>query len=155
MFITTLESDITKLKGKKLEAGDIEMMLRRLKIFRFHAELTEPMKVADCAHCFARLLLGEFDVRGEFTHCQTPRPSKRNVPFGHTGYTPEAKRRVDSWTVEEVASFIDGLRLSHVRDNFLFNGVDGQFLLQLSEEDLVSELGLTRLQARLVKSRLQ
>lgn len=33
VFTTTLESDIAKLRGKKPEAGDIEMMLRRLKFF--------------------------------------------------------------------------------------------------------------------------
>ena len=33
------------------------------------------------------------------------------------------------------------------------NGVDGAFLEELSEEDLVGELGLTRLQARKLKTR--
>jgi hypothetical protein len=46
------------MNGKKLATGDIEMMLRRLKIFCFHAELVNLMKVPECARCFAALLLG-------------------------------------------------------------------------------------------------
>ncbi len=44
--------------------------------------------------------------------------------------------------------------LGHVASAFHTNAVDGAFLSDLSEEDLVSELGLTRLQARKAKARL-
>ena len=37
---------------------------------------------------------------------------------------------------------------------FVLNGVDGQYLHELSEEDLVTHLGLLPLQARKVKQRL-
>ena len=33
IFITTLASDLTSLKRKKIEGGDIQMMMRRLKVF--------------------------------------------------------------------------------------------------------------------------
>ena len=46
------------------------------------------------------------------------------------------------------------LGLGHVSEAFRANGVDGAFLDTLSEEDLVQELGLSRLQARKVMGRL-
>ena len=46
------------------------------------------------------------------------------------------------------------MELGHLENAFRSNGVDGQFLSTLSEEDLTTELGLTRLQARKVKMRL-
>jgi len=59
-----------------------------------------------------------------------------------------------SWRVEEVLRYLESLELGHVGTKFKENGIDGQMLLDLSEEDLVTELGLTKLQARKVRQRL-
>ena len=53
--------------------------------------------------------------------------------------------------MDDVVSFLMELELGHSEEVFRFNGVDGRFLCSLSEADLVSELGLSRLQARKVK----
>ena len=47
-----------------------------------------------------------------------------------------------------------GGSLSHVKPAFVENGVDGQYLQELSEEDLVTHLGLRPLQARKIKQRM-
>ena len=150
IFITTLEADITKLQGKKMQEGDIEMMLRRLLIFRFHVKLENPAEVPPCGHCFAKLVL---NGRG-----MTPRSSntaqKRTAGVGFTGDTPEAKRGPQSWSVGDVLQYLDKLDLGHVKDTFINNAVDGELLMGLSPEDLVQELGLTKLQARKIKERL-
>lgn len=143
VFITTLESDITSLERKKIAKGDIDMMLRRLKIFRFHHQLTEPAEIPACAHCFACLLLRS----GEAT-----RNAGHKRPF--TGNAPEAKRQVTSWQVADVLSYLDTLELTQLKDVFTENAIDGRLLAQLSEEELSTELGATKLQARKIKSRL-
>ena len=56
--------------------------------------------------------------------------------------------------IEDVVRYLDGLGLGHVANKFRENAVDGDFLATLCEEDLVAELGLTRLQARKVLQRL-
>ena len=59
-----------------------------------------------------------------------------------------------SWRVDDVVAYLRSLELGHLEAAFRANGVDGPFLATLSEEDLVTELGLTRLQARKVMMRL-
>ena len=66
---------------------------------------------------------------------------------------PNAKKS-KNWSVEDVCSYLVRLELAHVSDKFRHNGVDGSFLADLKEEDLIAELGLTRLQARKVLTRL-
>lgn len=153
IFITTLLSDISSVKGKKIQGGDISMMIKRLKIFEFSQALEQPLKTKSCAHCFATLLLRS-DVQQPFAagqrHGEAP---KRNHPGG-TGETPERKVNCAAWSVDDVVSYLEGLSLAHVAPKFRDNGVDGAFLLELSEEDLAKELGLTTLQARKVKARL-
>ena len=53
-----------------------------------------------------------------------------------------------------LASGVEGISLGHLSDKFVHNGVDGAFLLELEEGDLITELGWTKLQARKIKSRL-
>ena len=43
--------------------------------------------------------------------------------------------------------------LGHISEPFRANGIDGAFLDTLSEEDLVQELGSSKLQARKVMGR--
>ena len=52
------------------------------------------------------------------------------------------------------ATYIGRLSLEHVQDRFKDNAVDGQMLLDVTEDELRSELGLTMLQARKVIARL-
>jgi len=148
IFITTLESDITSVKGKRLEEGDIHMMLKRLRIFRFHHTVEKPSEVPACATCFAQFLLGS----------GTPRVNtcdKRHACAGFTGDTPDAKRRNPyEWSVQEVVQYVEQLELGHVKDKFTENAVDGAMLLQLSEDDLQHELGLTKIQSHKIKTRL-
>jgi hypothetical protein len=153
IFITTLESDITSLKNKRnLAHGDIDMMLKRLMVFHFKTKVNFGKDVArGCGHCFARFLLEP----------ATPRPAllpiegagKRKAA-ANTGSTPEAKK-LASWSVADVATFLERLELGHVVPAFADNGVDGRMLMELSEDDLIGELGLKRLQARKIVSRLR
>ena len=140
VFLTTLEADLHQTRAK-VQQGDVAMMLKRLRLFRFHKVIPAPEEVAPCACCFAHFLLDS-----QFA------PHKRPPP-GPTGNTPEAKRTSATATVQEVAEWLATIGLGHVAPTFIDNAVDGLFLLGLSEQDLVSELGLTKLQARKVKSR--
>ena len=54
----------------------------------------------------------------------------------------------------QVVQFITDLGLGHISEKFRENAVDGQMLLDLSEEDMCAELGLQKLQARKVVQRL-
>lgn len=62
--------------------------------------------------------------------------------------------RVADWTLEQVGQYLDFLGLSHIQEKFKENAVDGPMLLELSEEELCKELGLLKLQARKLLSRL-
>ena len=57
-------------------------------------------------------------------------------------------------TVDQVSGFLAEINLGHCEANFRTNGVDGLFLAELSQAELVAELGLTSLQARKLLSRL-
>ena len=149
------------------------MMMKRLLIFRLKVPLDRPVEKKSCGRCFAELLLHfgrsvlehggdqapsvepQLPVR-EGPAASAPKPanssSKRPVP-GHSGETPKAKKSA-SWSVEDVCNYLVGLQLAHISDKFRENGVDGRFLADLKEEELVAELGLTKLQARKVMMRL-
>jgi len=58
------------------------------------------------------------------------------------------------WSMEQVLQFLDFLGLGHTGDKFKENAVDGPMLAELSEEELCSELGLLKLQAKKLLSRL-
>ena len=66
----------------------------------------------------------------------------------------ETRRDPSSWSVQDVVQYLGTLELEHVAEQFVSNGVEGQMLLDLSQDDLQQELGLTKLQARKVKRRL-
>ena len=55
-----------------------------------------------------------------------------------------------NWSVEEVVAWLGTLSLPHLADRFRENGVDGELLSATSKEELISELGLTPLQAKKV-----
>jgi hypothetical protein len=161
IFISTLMGDIHKVKGKKIEGGDIAMMLKRLKIFEFHHELVNPTKQEACARCFAELLLGVGSPSPGVPVSQQHAPGvpvrqqhgEKRGPTGPTGSTPERKKPC-SWSVDEVCDFLTVLSLGHVEQAFRTNGVDGMLLSTLSAEELEAELGLTKLQARKILTRL-
>ena len=144
IFITTLMSDITNVKGKKIEGGDVEMMLRRLKIFEFSHALEAPCKVPACGRCFARFLL--------YPDGAPATPKRPHA--GHSGETSDRKAGCMAWSVSDVVVFLEDMGLGHKADAFRENGLDGAFLLKLSARDLEDELGLTRLQARKIMDRL-
>lgn len=166
VFITTLESDITTLK-RGLQSGDIEMMTKRLRIFQFHRKLVKPDRsISPCGVCFAKLVLGKsnppldhknkFDPTNSVLQPETDQvpsslpqaPPSMSSSSSSSSLKPKAERNV-----AEVCEFLRGIELGHVVPAFMNNGVDGAFLLSLSEQDLVSELGLTVLQARKIKLR--
>lgn len=149
VFISTLEADLYRVRNGQLQ-GDIEMMLKRLKLFRFHAPLENPdTSIKACPQCFSRFLLGQ---RRE-SPAATPRPphSKRPAP-GPSGSTPDGKRS-GLVTVAAVGAWLETIGLNHLADDFQANGIDGAFLFELSEGEMVQDLGLTKLQARKVFSR--
>jgi hypothetical protein len=159
IFITTLLSDITKVKGKRVEGGDIAMMVKRLAVFEFKHQLEAPSKVPACASCFSKLLLQP----STDAQIGTPSPAGPETPRGgeakrplaeRSGETPGPKAKCAAWSVEHVLQYLDTLGLHHISEKFSHNGIDGLFLQALSEEDLVQELGLTKLQARKILSRL-
>ena len=67
---------------------------------------------------------------------------------------PTKRTRKSILVFVAVVSFVQRLKLSHVADAFRVNGVDGQLRHELAQAEVVSELGLTSLQARKLKSRL-
>ncbi|PRW57471.1 TKL kinase [Chlorella sorokiniana] len=70
------------------------------------------------------------------------RPAKGDAPL-------------NSWSIEQVASWLASLGLpAEVQESFRRNAVDGGDLIGLSDEDLVSELGCTALQARKIRHQL-
>ena len=154
IFITTLEANLDKVH-KGLLPGDVAMMKKRLIVFRFVAKLENPDRtIRACARCFADFVLTHAGAAGE---APTSDPlaadtgAKRSAP-GSSGDTPPVKTRKD-WSVQDVCSWLDSLSLGHVAQRFRDNGVDGAFLSDLAEEELMAELGLTKLQAKKVMTR--
>jgi hypothetical protein len=155
IFISTLMADIRKIKGKKIEGGDVEMMLKRLKIFEFFRVLKNPVKVPACGRCFATLVLNR---EGQKSHSHTSSARGAGLLAKRTASTeielPEAKRSCSSWLVDDVIDYLGNLGLGHLQETFRDNGVDGPMLAELTPAEMQSELGLTLLQARKVQSRL-
>lgn len=58
-----------------------------------------------------------------------------------------------SWGVEDVIKYLESIELGHLTTKFRENGVDGLMLQELSDEDLMTELGCTKLQARKIRQR--
>ena len=76
--------------------------------------------------------------------------NKRNrcEPSGGQGHGAAA------WSVDDVVGYLRSLGLGHLEPGFTSNAVDGPMLVDLSEADLVCELGLSSLKARKIRSRL-
>ena len=165
-FITALVSDITRLKGKKIEGGDVAMMMKRLKVFEFKYVFEVPVHVEPCPRCFAKLLLCpesqaavqaaavSSDISSAQTEGAVADRARKRSQAGHSGWTPPSKTCCTTWSVGDVVAHLERLSLAHVAEKFRTNGVDGAFLHELSEKDLIEELGLTRLQALKIKARL-
>ena len=159
VFVTALAADISRVKPG-LQPGDIDMMLKRLTIFPFHAKLENPDRtIPTCGRCFAELVLSGASRPSEPASASRPgqlagpATSSKRCPEGPTGCSPEQQRAsCGAWRVDEVVKFLWDLELGHLEGVFRQNGIDGRFLVALSADDLVSELGLTRLQARKVKA---
>lgn len=150
VFVTTLDSDIRRVKPG-LQAGDIDMLLKRLLIFRFHSKLQNPDRsIPPCVRCFSDLVLAGGSPANSYDE---PASTAKRTSSSATGSTPDAKRHA-SWRVDKVVEFLHEIELGHLEPIFRENGVDGRFLSELLEADLVEELGLTKLQARKLKSRL-
>jgi len=164
IFISTLMSDIHKVKGKRIEGGDVSMMLKRLKIFEFSHVLVDPEVVKPCGHCFACLLLGSLPsssspaagpmANGSASVTPRSQGGQKRGPVGPTGASPEKKKVCSEWSVDEVVTYLEVLELGHLASVFRLNGVDGEMLATLSEAELQSELGLTMLQSKKVRNRL-
>ncbi|CAE8608726.1 unnamed protein product [Polarella glacialis] len=158
IFITTVEADIHSLK-RGLGQGDVEMMLKRLRIFSFHYKIPrdEILSLEPCAACFAKLLLRPplpvslSSATSSGGYSDPPATEKRKS-YEATGSTPDPKKPA-SWSVATVCRFLEGIDLGHVVPSFVENGVDGAFLMELDEADLINHLGLKPLQARKVWSR--
>jgi hypothetical protein len=155
VFITTLEADLYK-ERKGVQKGDMAMMLKRLRLFRFH-QLLHAQPCPACGACFARFVLGGGVSIGTTAAAMPLAASmagevKRGAP-GPTGSTPDAKRGA-SWGVDDVVKWLESLELGHLAPRFRENGVDGAFLQELSIDKMVVELGMTKLQAKKVLLRL-
>ena len=153
IFISTLETNLLRVH-KGLEHGDVAMMLKRLKIFRFSAKLENVDRtIPSCPKCFADLLFvkgyasGPIPAGGSGEPVRSP---KRAAPGDYEERTDAAldNKKRKTWSVVMVASWLDALCLGHLSERFRENGVDGEFLSELSQEDLVGELGLSKLQAK-------
>jgi hypothetical protein len=57
------------------------------------------------------------------------------------------------WRTDDVGHFLKRIELGHLVPKFRENGIDGKMLDQLSEDDLITELGCTKLQARKIRQR--
>merc|ERR1712224_1185985 len=67
-------------------------------------------------------------------------------------FEPASSQRTD-WCVSDVVEWLEALSLGHLGDRFRESGIDGAFLSQLTEEELVANFGLNKLQARKIQSR--
>ena len=96
VFITTLQSDHTELKGKK-------MVLKRLLVFNFTKPIAIPKPVVQgCAHCFAHFLVSHPLLRIAVA------PSSAAATPQHP---PVSVEDAESWSVADVVSFLHDLSL--------------------------------------------
>ena len=129
------------------------MMLKRLTVFKFTAVLTSPKKIPPCARCFSRFLLhpdGQANLGQSFAPAVSMPSDVPSAPSSSTA----GRKRPREWSVEDVVAFLESCELGHVKDAFRDNGVDGGFLLCLSDDELMVDLGLTKLQVKKIRLRL-
>ena len=146
VFITTLLADLTALKGKRfLQQGDLDMMLKRLVVFQFAKQISIPKAVVEgCASCFAKFIL----------QTQAPVHAPLDPAPADLNRRKLQLQDAETWSVQDVVTFLGELALGHLAPVFEDNGVDGQMLCELSLDDLTSSLGLKPLQARKLMNRL-
>lgn len=152
IFISTLEADLLSVK-RHIQQGDVSMMLKRLTVFKFTAVLTSPKKIPPCARCFSRFLLhtdGQANLGQSFAPAVSMPSDVPSAPSSSTA----GRKRPREWSVEDVVAFLESCELGHVKDAFRDNGVDGGFLLCLSDDELMVDLGLTKLQVKKIRLRL-
>ena len=124
------------------------MMLKRLDVFRFTHVIVDKKNIPPCPKCFSDLLL-------QRSTGSSGSPSrKRTTPA--TPITP-VRSSAETWNVEEVVGFFAqlGYDSAEVAAKIREGAVDGRLLLALTEEDLVQEVGLSRLQAKKAIQRLK
>jgi len=144
VFISTLEADLlTATKGCK--DGDVLMMLKRLKVFRF----VEPILHVDdtlppCAACFSQYLL--HGQGGAVTPSAASGSLKRD--------TQHRAPASNAWNTEDVVAFLKDLGLGALEEKMRASAVDGRLLNDLSVDDLVECLDIVKLQAHKIKTRL-
>ena len=144
VFITTLEANLDKVHNNLLH-GDVEMMKKRLTLFRFTSVIQAPDRtIVPCPHCFAELVLKHADgptlplreagpARGEASG------EKRCAPQPAEGQgRTKAMREMN---VGEVVSWLCEIELGHLAPRFRENGVDGACNADLARQEFVSELG--------------
>ena len=57
-------------------------------------------------------------------------------------------KTVEQWAVADVCAYLEGLQLGHLAQAVRDNALSGADLLALSQEELVTDLGWTKLQVR-------
>jgi SAM domain (Sterile alpha motif) len=62
---------------------------------------------------------------------------------------------VASWSIEQVGIWLSALELSNLVPAFKANAVDGRDLLQITDEEMSEQLGMTPIQISKVKRELQ
>jgi len=150
VFITTLEADLLSAQKRNVQEGDVAMMLKRLRVFRFAA----PIENVDdtlpaCACCFAKLILYGADS-GLTPRDGYDRPLAPKRAAHATTRTPAA----EAWGVEEVVMFTHEIGLGHLEEQVRECAVDGKLLASLDAETLVECLGVKKLQALKIIQRL-
>ena len=57
-------------------------------------------------------------------------------------------KKLDDEDVDGICNILDKLQLGEFKENFSLNQIDGELLIDIKDEDLVSDLGMTLFQAR-------
>lgn len=65
-----------------------------------------------------------------------------------------ATKSANTWSVDDVCEYLQQLELGHLQPKFRENAVSGSDLTSLSEDDFHTELGVTKLQYRKIKTGL-
>lgn len=129
------------------------MLAKRLAVFSFTRRVALPRRIPDCARCWASFLL-------KIAAPETTEASSNRVTTSQAAAADASVPRLRSsatWTVDQVVQWVSTLgfsNLAQVEEKLRLNAVDGELLAAVTEEELVSELELTRLQARKILQRL-
>ena len=67
---------------------------------------------------------------------------------GRAGDGAAAPKRASTWNEAQVIAFFEDIGFGHVKEKIVHAAMDGHVLCSLSEAEMVTELGLTKLQAR-------